>query len=211
MNTGLSRRKLVLLALVTEGVLTILALFWVWVMDLDLMLHWSMPAVIWGLGAVIPLLVFNFGIFASLARHQERFKRYREFLHGVVCPLCTEANVWVALVVSACAGIGEELFFRVALQGQLTELVGLPFAMLLTNVAFAAVHFGPALRRYWRIALVYTFVGINLSALLIQTGSVLAPALTHAVYNFVAIVYIRYFYLPSFSESELLQHAKNSP
>lgn len=90
------------------------------------------------------------------------------------------------LLVSASAGMGEELLFRGALQGWLATEVPGWLAIGGPALLFAALH--PFSRAY----VVYAFViGCLLGALYWWTGSLLAAVIAHALYDMVALGRLR--------------------
>ncbi len=78
------------------------------------------------------------------------------------------------VLVSIFSGIGEEVFFRGALQ----PVIGLVAASLL----FGAVHVGPD-RRYLVWTLWAAGAGFLFGALYLWTGGILAPVTAHVVHN----------------------------
>jgi len=93
-----------------------------------------------------------------------------------------------AVLLATASGLGEELFFRGALQPR----VGLVVASLL----FGAVHFVPR-----REMLAWTgfavVVGLLLGALFEWTGNVLAPVVAHTVVNAINLPYLVRRYAPA--------------
>ncbi len=79
-----------------------------------------------------------------------------------------------ALLLAMASGLGEELFFRGALQPR----VGLVVASL----AFGAMHFVPR-REMWPWTVFALLVGLLFGALFEWTGSVIAPVVAHSVVN----------------------------
>jgi membrane protease YdiL (CAAX protease family) len=79
-----------------------------------------------------------------------------------------------ALLLAMASGLGEELFFRGALQPR----VGLVVASL----AFGAMHFVPR-REMWPWTVFALVVGLLFGALFEWTGSVIAPVVAHSVVN----------------------------
>lgn len=78
------------------------------------------------------------------------------------------------LLLAAASGIGEEFFFRGALQ----PVVGLGWASLL----FGLMHVGPG--RAWLPWTGFALImGVIFGALFLLTGNLLAPVLAHAVIN----------------------------
>ena len=95
------------------------------------------------------------------------------------------ASVAQFAMVAALAGVGEELLFRGVIQTKLagwtTPLAGL----LLASVLFGLAH---ALSKpYFAFAIV---VGIFLGWLALQYNDLVAPMVAHALYDFLALVYI---------------------
>ena len=82
------------------------------------------------------------------------------------------------------AGISEEAFFRGAIQGSLADRVGVVLALVLASVLFGAFHL-----LTWTYAIIAAFIGAYLGLLWIWTGNLLTPMITHAVYDFAALVY----------------------
>ena len=82
------------------------------------------------------------------------------------------------LVLALCSALSEEIFFRGVLQRE----VGIVAA----SAVFGLLH--PLGMAYvvWAAS-----VGAGLGALYVATGSLLAPAAAHGVYNLLALVYLR--------------------
>jgi hypothetical protein len=84
-----------------------------------------------------------------------------------------------ALALAALSGIGEELFFRGALQGS----IGLWWATLI----FALLHSGPGRAfRVWTV--LAAGAGLALGALVLWRGDLLAAIVAHAAFNAVGLV-----------------------
>jgi membrane protease YdiL (CAAX protease family) len=89
-------------------------------------------------------------------------------------------NKTEVIVLSICAGVGEELFFRGFLQGYL--------GLWTTSILFVAIH-GYLNPRDWRIsiyggAMVFVIVGFGL---LFDQWGIIAPALAHFVFDLVLL------------------------
>jgi len=95
----------------------------------------------------------------------------------------TPAEAWVLGIVSvALAPLMEELFFRAFLYPVLARRLGLPIAVVLTALAFAALH-GAQLMFSWGPVLVIFLVGLVLTIVRAKTNSVAASVLIHMAYN----------------------------
>jgi membrane protease YdiL (CAAX protease family) len=90
---------------------------------------------------------------------------------------------WVPIIlISFGAGFGEELLFRGVLQTWLSEQVGLLLGVAVASVFFGVVH-GP---RPGYI-LVSTLIGVYLGTAYALTGSLLAVATAHFLYDIYAL------------------------
>lgn len=111
--------------------------------------------------------------------------RLREVLDEVL-PQWFAGCSWPQLaLLSVLAGVGEEALFRGLLQGWLTDTLGVGLGLLLASVAFGLCH---ALTPAYAVAA--TLMGAYLGGLYLWSGSLLAPALTHALYDFAALLWL---------------------
>ena len=95
------------------------------------------------------------------------------------------------MAISLIAGISEEAFFRGAIQGSLADRVNVILAVVLASALFGAFHL-----LTWTYAIIAAFIGAYLGMLWIGTGNLLTPMITHAVYDFAALVYFFRFRRP---------------
>jgi hypothetical protein len=86
---------------------------------------------------------------------------------------------WDVIVLAVCSGISEEAFFR----GILQQEVGL----VASSVVFGLFHPLGIAYVVWAAA-----AGAGFGALYSVTGSLIAPAAAHGVYNLVALTYLRH-------------------
>lgn len=80
------------------------------------------------------------------------------------------------------AGVSEELLFRGVLQTWSDRFLPLAFAILATNVLFGALHARTVL-----YAVIAGFVGVYLGVVFEASGNLVAPIVTHALYDAVAL------------------------
>jgi membrane protease YdiL (CAAX protease family) len=104
-----------------------------------------------------------------------------ESIEQMVGPLFQGMPVWQIWVISLSAGIGEEVFFRWALQGTLTQWMPLPVAVLIASLAFGACH---CLNATYFV--VTACLGVILSMIYLLAGPLAAVA-CHATYDYLAI------------------------
>ncbi len=96
--------------------------------------------------------------------------------------VCTVTDL---IVLSVLAGLGEEALFRGILQPYIANLTGPIPSLLITAAIFGALH---------AISFSYAFfaalVGLYLGALLLCFDNLLIPMVAHAVYDFLAFIYL---------------------
>ena len=183
-----SNRNLVTMAVVTEGGLGVLAIVFGWLVGLNplelVVGDWW--ALAWGSLAAFPML-------GALALSERLpfwpFNDIADVVDGVLRPLFAKSTVAELAVISALAGIGEELLFRGLIQEGLSRWIGEPMgvwiALVLASALFGLLH--PMNGAYMLLAAVMGFV---LGGLWIATGNLLIPIVAHGVYDFLALVWL---------------------
>jgi len=133
--------------------------------------------------AATMLLAAGLALLAALA--PERFRGIEALLRPLLAMLFRDRGTGAVLLVSALAGLGEELLFRGVLQAWLTGLVG-PWA----GIAIASVIFGLAHYLSHVYFVLATAMGLYLGLLYQLTGDLLAVVLVHGLYDALAIGYL---------------------
>jgi len=105
-------------------------------------------------------------------------------MESLLRPLFGNWSILQLFAISLVAAISEEAFFRGAIQGSLADHVNVILAVVLASALFGAFHLIT-----WTYAIIAAFIGAYLGLLWIWTGNLLTPMITHAVYDFVALVY----------------------
>jgi uncharacterized protein len=100
-------------------------------------------------------------------------------------PLLAGRSAAELALLAAMAGLSEEFLFRGVVQVGLARVLPDVGALLASSALFGLVHF--ASRAY---ALLAGVMGLYLGALFLVQGSLLTPIITHALYDFVALVYV---------------------
>ena len=140
----------------------------------------------WGSLAAVPMLV---GMWLSIRFPIGPLARLQRLVREQIVPLFRDTPVWQLALISAVAGVGEELLFRGLLQDGLARLIGPPTgvwaAVVVTGLLFGAVHWLST-----TYAVLAAAIGIYLGWLFVATGNLAAPIATHAVYDFIALVYL---------------------
>ena len=148
--------------------------------------EWDAAAIGWGTAAALPALAV---LWLSV---KSRFRPLSEITRVVderLVPLFRSCRWYDLAAVSIVAGVGEEMLFRGLLQGIVAVWVGPPWGawvgLAVASVAFGLVH--PITRMY---AVMAGLIGLYLGWLWIISGNLLVPITTHAVYDFLALVYL---------------------
>lgn len=100
-------------------------------------------------------------------------------------PLLARLSPVELALLAAVAGISEEILFRGVVQVALARALPEWGALLTASGLFGLVHFAsPA------YAILAGIMGLYLGALFLAQGNLLAPIVTHALYDFVALIYV---------------------
>jgi membrane protease YdiL (CAAX protease family) len=177
--------RVLLFAFLGEGALGLAALLWVLVRGLPI--TWGEPvrAVSTGVAVALLLAAVQYGLLhhAPAIGPVEALRRlYGELLF----PLFHRVTPAEIIGISLLAGVGEELFFRGAMQQE--------WGWTAASVVFGLCHVG---NRDTLILGVWAgLVGGILGWLAMVTGGLLAPIVAHALYDALALSYIRWGFVP---------------
>jgi len=149
-------------------------------------IYWSMKSTLVGVVAAIPPLLFFVWTLKSKLRV---LARHRHLLECLLRPLFDKWSTLQLLAISVIAGICEEAFFRGALQGGLSERVDARLALIVASGLFGACHL-----LSWTYAVMAALIGTYLGLLWMGNGNLLTPMVTHAAYDFAALVYFLRIY-----------------
>lgn len=140
----------------------------------------------WGTATALVLL---FAIVLVDRRPVWIFRDLQRRVRQTIIPLFRGTRTWQLLVISLAAGVGEEFLFRGYCQAALAERISLAggnwWALLAASILFGACHWLSS-----AYAFVATVMGLVLGWLMMSTGSLLAPIMAHALYDFLALVYL---------------------
>lgn len=140
-----------------------------------------------GLVATIPMLVL---LLAVLKSRWGMFRSMRQTVRDVLVPMFAKSSIPLIVFMALMAGFMEELLFRWCLQGGLTAWLGSGLgnaflAAIVIGLLFGFCHF---LNTSYFLT---TFViGVYLGGIMIWSGSYLAPAIAHFLYDLVALLAI---------------------
>jgi membrane protease YdiL (CAAX protease family) len=158
-------------------------------------LHVNSYSIRMGILAVLPLL----GLLLVCERVRWRpVREVHRVLNDLIVPMFKNCT-WVELAaISLLAGLGEELLFRGVFQAELAEWTGdfLPHAPVWAAVGnwialvAVAILFGLLHAVNVAYAVLAALMGLYLGWLWLRTGNLAVPIVAHAVYDFLALVYI---------------------
>jgi membrane protease YdiL (CAAX protease family) len=146
----------------------------------------SQHAIGWGLAATLPLLA---ALLAIDRLPIAPLRRVREIATAALLEMFGGASVLQLAAVSLAAGWGEELLFRGLVQGGLSRLIGGQFAPWIA-VGLASLLFGVCHWLNTTYAILAMLAGVYFGVTYLATGTLLAPMTAHAVYDFLALLYL---------------------
>ncbi len=147
------------------------------------------PAIGLGVAATMPLFL---GLYWTIRSSWPVLARLRRVIEEQVVPLFTGCTVWGIATISILAGVGEEALFRGVMQTNLAGLLGVVPALLVTSLLFGLVHFVTS-----TYAVMAGIIGLYLGVISIWSGNLFAPMVIHALYDFVALMYLARYMRPA--------------
>ncbi len=155
-------------------------------------------ALLWGCLAAFPML-------GALALSDRLpfwpFNDVADVVERLIRPLFARTSIAELAVISALAGIGEELMFRGLIQEGLARWIGGPVGVWIALVV-ASVLFGLLHPMNWAYVLLAAIMGFLFGGLWIATGNLLVPIVTHALYDFLALIWLVRMQRPQESSSD---------
>lgn len=182
-------RNFVLVAVIFEAGLGVLAVVLGWLLGhppADA-IHWNLPDAAWGTIAVLPPMLLLLLCVKSPIRPLVDLVRAVDEL---LVPLFKDCRLWELAVISAVAGLGEEMLFRGVIQEAVAGWVGGSLGMWVGLLA-ASVLFGLAHPITPAYAVLAAMIGVYLGWLwLAFDKNLLVPITAHALYDFLALIYL---------------------
>jgi membrane protease YdiL (CAAX protease family) len=167
-----------------EGSLAVLAWLLGWLLDQPPLqhLHGTLPDALLGVAATFPMLVV---FLISLRLPYRPMVRIREFVDQILRPLLGPCTLFDLALLSAVAGVGEEMLFRGVLQPALERWAGVWPSLAGASLLFGLMH--PINLLYIALA---SLLGFYLGWIYVTRDNLLSPILAHALYDFVVLVYV---------------------
>ncbi len=179
------RQTVVLLAIFVEGGLILVATVLGWLTGQSPLedFAWDAADALRGAAAAVPMVV---AFLAMQTWPVGPLRRIRRFSEEVVRPLLAPCSVVDLLGISVLAGLGEEMLFRGVLQGAFTTWSKTPWL----TVTAASLLFGLLHAITFTYALLATLMGAYLGAVWLWTGNLLVVVVTHALYDFLVLLWL---------------------
>jgi membrane protease YdiL (CAAX protease family) len=146
----------------------------------------QLAAVGYGLLATVPLL---FALWLIDRYPLGPLHSLRQIAEDLIPRMFGGASILQLAVVSLAAGLGEELLFRGFVQAGLSRLIGPPYGSWIA-LAAAALLFGVCHWLNTTYAAAALVAGLYFGLIFWATGSLWTPLVCHALYDFVALVYL---------------------
>lgn len=140
---------------------------------------------LWGLFATLPLFA---GLLVLEWMPLTAIRRIQAVVDRFLAQLLQNTSIVDLALLSLMAGVGEEVLFRGLIQAGLAQWIGGPSGLWIA-LAAASIAFGLAHAITPTYAVLAAIIGAYLGWLFLATDSLLAPIVTHAVYDFGALVY----------------------
>lgn len=151
-------------------------------------LHWNGADLMLGLAAGIPLWLLFWWMMRSTF---EPLARIRRLLVDNLRPMFGRWSLLQLGILSALAGISEEVLFRSVIQGVATTAFGTAAGLVLASVLFGIAHLVTG-----TYGIVAAAIGLYLGLLWLAGENLLIPIVTHAAYDFAALFYLLRVWCP---------------
>ena len=135
-----------------------------------------------GVVAAVPLLL---GLRWIVATRLSPFRRLVSLVVEQLGPVLASRSAIELALLATLAGLAEEILFRGVVQTGLTSVLPSAGALVVTSAAFGLAHFVTP-----TYALLAAVAGLYLGTLFLLQGNLLVPIVAHAVYDFVALLYL---------------------
>lgn len=179
---SVGRATILLLVVVFEGALVGLALVLAPLLGIDphplSALQPTLSTTVLGAATGLGLWLL---VLLGLSTSWPVFRTLRRDFRTVVTELFGRSRFVDLAIISAAAGLGEEILFRGVMQSAIADRAGAILALVLTSVVFGFMHYVS-----FAYAIYATVLGASFGILFMYTG-LWAPIVAHATFDFVAL------------------------
>lgn len=135
-----------------------------------------------GVAATLPLVAMAWWVATTKWAPVAQLRREVE---RTVVPLFAQCTLLDLAIISLLAGLGEEALFRGVLQAALGGWITPVGGLLVASVVFGLAHLVTP-----TYALIAGLIGLYLGLIYLVTDNLFPPVLVHALFDFVALVYV---------------------
>lgn len=139
-------------------------------------------AVLWGVLGALPLLA---ALRWMLTTRVDPVRNLVLWVDEQLGPLLLPLPLWQLGALAVMAGVSEETLFRGVLQAGLADWLSPGVGLLVASGIFGLAHF--ATRTYAAVA---GAMGLYLGLLFLLQKSLLAPVVTHSLYDLAALLWV---------------------
>ena len=100
-------------------------------------------------------------------------------------PLFRTCTIYDLALISLIAGFGEEALFRGVVQGVIDRWLGVGYGLATASILFGLLHLITP-----TYALLAALCGLYFGALLMCSGNLFVAIVPHALYDFIALLYV---------------------
>lgn len=177
-------RKILAAGALVEVILAVIAILGILVFNLEIVWEISVESTLFGVCAAGLLFGVNFSLISIAERRDDKLSlQLKRFKDEIAVPLAKSISTSNAIALSILAGLCEELFFR----GFLQNILG----VIVSAVAFTLLHFGPKMREWSLVGIIYFLVSLYFSGVMILSGSLWAAVVAHAIYDVLALIRLK--------------------
>ena len=190
---GAGKSRVLRLEVILATALVLIAVLWNWIRDLGLetALEGSLANVLIGLLSTALLCTSLTLVTSEWSSRVLLLREMKGIWDGLLTPLGKSLTLREIAIIAILSGVSEELFFRGILQPEI--------GIVAASLCFGLLH--PLNLSYVVWA---TLVGFGFGVLLETTGSLIPAMICHSGYNFVALIYLRFWYLKEQRDHVLL-------
>ena len=165
------------------GLVAVAALlgFWSQGTPFPFRLTFTPGGLLWGLGGTVPVVLMSYALTSSIGLRFQAFRKIYDLLKDFLGDVVRALRFEEILLLSAAAGVGEEVLFRGVVQTVTGE-----WGLWISSALFGLLHaLTPA---YFVLTFLF---GLYLGWLFEASGSLLAPMIVHWLYDTAAFVLLR--------------------
>ncbi|KEO91381.1 hypothetical protein EH31_01585 [Erythrobacter longus] len=151
--------------------------------DILAFVTFDLVQVAYGLAIAAAMIASGFALFKAFPRFSEQL--VRDQAHSLAF-LKNKLGIGPIIVISLCAGIWEEAFFRGGLLIIAGDYMPMWLAVIGTSIMFAAIHLAKL-----KVAILIAVIGCVFAGLYLTLESLLAVMIGHGLYDIWALWYVQ--------------------